>query len=155
MGYRSDVSITMYQEDFDMMVKCAESENEVALSFIKDATLYQDVKNKIITMFWNCVKWYEDFEDVGFIESFIKRDGMQYRFIRVGEEMGDIEEEFNDDNWALCDSASAEQYINIDCAGDEVDSEEFVEKIIKQTTEQSNDNIEPVSETELFNLINA
>lgn len=155
MGYRSDVSITMYQEDFDAMVKSAASENEEALSLIKYATLFQDVKNKTRTMFWNCVKWYDDFEDVGFIESFIEKEDVQYRFIRVGEEMGDVEEKFNDNDWALYDSIRAEQYINIDQAGDEVDGQKLVESIIKQTVEQSDDNIESVSETELFNLINA
>lgn len=155
MGYRSDVSITMYQKDFDVMVKRAASENEEALSLIKYATLYKDENNEIVTMFWSCVKWYDNFEDVSFIESFIKRDGIQYHFIRVGEEIGDIEEEFNDDNWMLYDLTRAEQYINIEQAGDEVDSQRFVESIIKQTSEQSDDNIEPVSETELFNLINA
>lgn len=155
MGYRSDVSITMYQEDFDAMVQRASSENEEALSLIKYATLFQDAKNKTVTMFWNCVKWYDNFEDVGFIESFIKKEGVQYRFIRVGEEMGDIEEESNDDDWALYDSIRAEQYINIDQAGEEVDSRKFVESIIKQAAEQNDDNIEPVSETELFSLINA
>lgn len=155
MGYRSDVSLTMYQEDFNTMVEKAASESEEALSLIKYSTLYQNSHNKTVTMFWNCVKWYEEFEDVGFIVSFIRRDGMQYRLIRVGEEMGDIEEEFNDDDWVLCDLTGAEQYINIDNAGDEVDSQKFVEKIIKQTAESGDDNIEPVSETELLDLINA
>lgn len=156
MGYRSDVSITMYQEDFDMMVKRAiEDKNDDALGLIKYASLYQDNTKNAITMFWDCVKWYDRYNDVSFIMSFIRSDDVQYSFIRVGEEVGDIEEECNDNDWVLHGTANVAQYINIDQAGDEVDSQKFVENILKQTTEQNDDNIELISETELFNLINA
>lgn len=73
MGYRSEVTLTMYEKDFQEMIQKAKSESpDVALPFItKWARLYKN--DSIITLFWDWVKWYEGFEDVGFVEDFMHK----------------------------------------------------------------------------------
>lgn len=133
MGYLSDVSITMHQDDFDNLVRRAITEsNEDALNLIKQASLYKDDEKNIITILWNFVKWYKNYNDVDFVMSFIRDGDVQYHFVRVGEEMGDIEEEYNDDDWSLYGAANAEQYINIDQAGENIDNQFVIDNIIRQ-----------------------
>lgn len=108
MGYYSEVAITLYGHDFETLVRRAAEETTDALDLIKYASLYKDEVNNIITIAWNGVKWYEGYSDVDFIMSFIRNGDIQYHFIRIGEESGDIEENINDDDWTLCDSTCIE-----------------------------------------------
>ena len=96
MGYRSDVTITLYKQDFETLVRQASENTNGALDLIKYATLYKNEASDIVTLFWNSVKWYDGYNDVDFIMSFIRNGDVQYHYLRVGEESGDIEEENND-----------------------------------------------------------
>lgn len=158
MGYRSDVTITMYKQDFETLVRQASEDTNGALDLIKYATLYNNEASNIVTLYWDCIKWYDGCdEDVNFIMSFI-RSNIQYHFIRIDEEAGDVEEENNDEHWMLCESTYIERYINVECAGNEVDVESSVNKILQDEiimTNEANENIEEVSEAELFDVISA
>lgn len=47
---------------------------------------------------WNCIKWYENyFPEVDYIMNFIRSLDFGYNFIRLGEEVDDIQEEMNYD----------------------------------------------------------
>lgn len=157
MGYRSDVTITLYKQDFETLVRQASENTNGALNLIKYATLYKNEAGDIVTLFWNSVKWYDGYNDVDFIMSFIRSGDVQYHYLRVGEESGDIEEENNDDDWCLCESTYIEQYICVESAGDEVNIESSVEEILKQTIPEDvdDDNIAEVSEAELLDVISA
>lgn len=160
MGYRSDVAITLYKKDFESLVKEAVGKTNYELDLIKNATLYENnnADCNIITMVWNCVKWYDGYDDVDFIMSFIRSNDTQYHFIRIGEEAGDVEEESNDEDWILCESTYIERYINVECAGNEVEVESSVNKILQDEiimTNETDENIEEVSEAELFDVISA
>lgn len=157
MGYRSDVTITMYKQDFETLVRQASEDTNGALDLIKYATLYKNEASNIVTLFWNSVKWYDGYNDVDFIMSFIRSGDIQYHYLRVGEESGDIEEENNDDDWCLCESTYIEQYICVESAGDEVNIESSVDEILKQTIPEDvdDDNIAEVSEAELLDVISA
>ena len=111
MAYRSDVTITLYKQDFETLVRQASENANGALDLIKYASLYKNEASDIVTLFWNSVKWYDGYNDVDFIMSFIRSGDVQYHYLRVGEESGDIEEENNDDDWCLCESTYIEQYI--------------------------------------------
>lgn len=158
MGYRSDVIITLYKQDFETLVRQASENTNGALDLIKYASLYKNEASDIITLFWNSVKWYDGYNDVGFIMSFIRSGDVQYHYLRVGEEYGDIEEENNDDDWCLCESTYIEHYICVESAGDEVNIDSSVDEILKQTIppeDVDDDSIEEISESELFDVINA
>lgn len=157
MGYRSEVTLTMYEKDFQEMIQKAKSESpDVALPFItKWARLYKN--DNIITLFWDWVKWYEGFEDVGFVEDFM-HSGVEYSFRRVGEETGDIDEEYNDDTWLLCEATCVSCSIDLGEAGDEQNMDEYIGSISNTELQADNDDdesIEPVSEEALLELITA
>lgn len=151
MGYYSDVAITMRQNDFNDMVKYAVTKNnDYALRLIKSASLYENDIEDTITMLWNCIKWYEDYEDVSFITEFIMSNGVQHHFIRIGEDMSDVETRYTDD---VHESTYVESYINTDCAGKCVDSALAIENIIKQ--QETIDEAVAASERELQDFIDA
>ena len=157
MGYRSDVTITLYKQDFETLVRQASENTNGAVDLIKYASLYKNEASDIITLFWNSVKWYDDYNDVDFIMSFIRSGDVKYHYLRVGEESGDIEEENNDHDRCLCESTYIEQYICIESAVDEVNIESSVDEILKQTIPEDvdDDNIAEVSESELLDVISA
>lgn len=156
MGYYSEVAITIYEHDFETLVRRAAEETTDALDLIKYASLYKDEVNNIITIAWSSVKWYEGYSDVDFIMSFIRNGDIQYHFIRIGEESGDIEEENNDDDWILCDSTCIEQYINVGSAGEEINTSSSVDEILQKKVvieDTNDDSVEEVSEQELLDVI--
>jgi hypothetical protein len=101
MGYRSDVVLVMYPEDPKDMpaLKLFASEN------IPDK--FEEVKRDApgipvyLRWRWDNVKWYEEFPEVDAVEDIMHRwedlfwrdDGYHYHyeFIRIGEELEDIE----------------------------------------------------------------
>lgn len=112
MGYRSDVRIRLTKEDFERLKEEYEKKlietNELEYSMFKDLDVYKEERDqfvytqnkdndweekKVDSVYfgWNCVKWYDDYEDVEFIENFIF-ECKYYAFIRIGESMeGDID----------------------------------------------------------------
>ena len=88
----------MYEQDFETLIRRAAEESEASLALIRRATLYKDEENETVSITWNSIKWYDGFAEVAFIMSFLRSDDIQYQFKRVGEEAGDIDEEYNDDN---------------------------------------------------------
>lgn len=158
MGYCSEVAITMHKTDFDTLVRQAYKKSTDALDLIRCAYLYEKDVNNSVTMYWDWTKWNEYFNSVGFIMSFIRDNNIQYQLKRVGESSGDIEEEINDDDFKLGEEAYVVCTINTSCAGDEVNTDLFIDEILQkpeQTSEENvEDNIEEVSEKELLNIIN-
>ncbi len=87
MGYKSEVAITLKNDDFDTLVKKAKNEHEDAYGLIKMASVYKT--EKFTTLHFDFVKWYADYEDVRFIETFMR--SVPYVFNRVGDDCNDIE----------------------------------------------------------------
>lgn len=95
MGYRSEVAIKCEKKAFEMF---RETYNKV--DFPPDK-VYKDGKHFIL--YWDWVKWYDTYEDVGAVESVMdelnelqdlnngEETGYGYRFMRLGEEDNDIE----------------------------------------------------------------
>ena len=156
MGYYSEVAITLYKEDFEALVEEAANRENVALNLIKNSLLCENKKSNIITIYWNSIKWYENYDDVRFIMSFIENNDTQYHFIRTGESSGDIEEESNDKCDVLCDSIYIETFINVENAGEEINAKSTVEKMLQNRIAAANeidDALEGVTEDELFDVI--
>lgn len=109
MGYYSEVAITMWQDDLKEMFALASSKDN-ALNLLKDAEIRESGNKSVI--YWDSVKWYDGYDDVKFIRSFLEKNNKEYYFVRVGEEIGDIEEIDNiNDGYELCDEVHPEQSI--------------------------------------------
>ena len=109
MGYRSNVALELtkekndlfralyavkFPEDLAFLYECVESENE-------DGTLYH----------WTDIKWYDSFQEVSFIESFLDTIHCEdYAFIRIGEETDDNEHRGDSDIFGLCINRSIGWY---------------------------------------------
>ena len=110
MGYRSEVVLVVGKEVMpQFMVTMAKSPEARALCFA-EATRHEDYEEKGNMLFaWDCIKWYDSYEEIRAIEDFLdwcdsedvpsqdakgeRVDGDEcYRFVRVGEELEDIEE---------------------------------------------------------------
>ena len=155
MGYYSHVTLAMYENDFQSLVQKAQQENLNAFDLLKHANLYKN--EDIITISWECIKWYDGNGVVSFIESFM-RSGIQYSFKRVGEESGDIHEEQEDDEWILSDTTRVECYIetDTDTIGDHQNTEDYISKCLSVTQpNEDDDSVEEVSEAELLDVIGA
>ena len=110
MGYRSEVILAVGPEVMpQFMVTMAKSPEARALCFA-EATRHEDYEEKGNMLFaWDCIKWYDSYEEIRAIEDFLdwcdsedvpsqdakgeRVDGDEcYRFVRIGEEVEDIEE---------------------------------------------------------------
>ena len=154
MGYRSVVALALYEKDYQDMIKKAISENnESAMSLIRYGTMYKT--DNIVTLYWTWVKWYESYDDVAFIMSFI-RSGIDYSFKRAGEEPGDVEEEYEDDNWVLGERTNIYSTIDLCDVGEEQSLDAYINTIQKEIDaeeEKAEHEIEEVSQEELMKLI--
>lgn len=102
MGHRSEVGIVFKKSDenhfYDKMrewdashIGDGESAEEL-LEYANKETLYSNsLKENCVVLSWTCVKWYDTYPAVQFFEN-IKRD-IDIDFVRIGEEVGDIEDD--------------------------------------------------------------
>jgi hypothetical protein len=113
MGYRSEVRSCIYSDDlelFDAFIagqKLAEPRVFDDSNWFKDnirftEVVYKDVQGvivqhiKILDLQCDDVKWYTDFDDVKAWHKMLinaEEQGLNYEFVRVGEESDDIERE--------------------------------------------------------------
>ena len=98
MGYRSDVGLALKPFAVHILHKQinALDKNSEAFSVITDFLAYADKHYEHATgaeiYLWEYVKWYDEFPDVGFIENLLETlDLSDFLFIRIGEELDDIE----------------------------------------------------------------
>lgn len=111
MGYYSDVGLAMYKKDFENMLKyfketCAEAYDTWTKA--DDYALFENKEepsNPVIVAKIYMTKWYRSFDDVeattNYLFSCSDKD-IKYQFIRIGEELGDDEEQYNGGLWEYC-----------------------------------------------------
>lgn len=106
MGYYSDVAISMYESDYKKLCESADAAGEEIRNFLNRASIQEtpvDDDAIAVTLVWCCVKWRYDYNDVKFVEDFLKTIS-DYSFKRIGESATDIEERSKgDDYYELCD----------------------------------------------------
>lgn len=104
MGYRSDVALCIKKEDYEVLKTNAEA---VEYNILDSAsTIRFDDEDGVVAIFWGCVKWYPEYEDVAVVENFIDElydADKPFTFIRIGEERDDIEERMNWGDNGICD----------------------------------------------------
>jgi hypothetical protein len=90
MGYRSDVGLCLNAESrirLDTALNALEGETaKIVRAFMGDAELKEDKDSAAAAYLWRAVKWYPDYPDVSFVETFLAaEEGDDYLFIRIGE----------------------------------------------------------------------
>lgn len=92
MGYASNVGIALYKEDYEKMKSAAaKADDENILRFVNNFTEHTSKESDIIQLEMSWTKWYEyDFVEVDFVKNFL--ENIPHRFIRIGEELEDMEE---------------------------------------------------------------
>jgi hypothetical protein len=85
MGYHSNVAIAVSSAHADKFLRVLHQHG-----MLNDAT--QDEEGNVLLL--AAGKWYDGYTDVDAVMSFIRSlDWEDYRYIRVGEERGDVEED--------------------------------------------------------------
>ena len=104
MGYRSQVALAIGKEVMPgFMAALSKNKHAIDLVFKEHDTLEKDYcgeGNLLVT--WDSIKWYESYEEIMAIEAFLNDPeaflpeghdvdpGECFRFVRVGEEAGDV-----------------------------------------------------------------
>ena len=121
MGYRSEVAIVVENEAFKELLEKAKAENKSALELIQSASIYRT--GKFTTLYFESVQWYEDYEDVQFIESFIRE--IPHVFKRIGEDYDDIESLEGDvTDYDMYDCVQIIRSLDIEAAGEKITIDE-------------------------------
>lgn len=127
MGYYSKVAIQATEKVYEKIMSSVKEYNErTGNQFLPDKTFIRSTVKRGFeyVMYWENVKWYENFPDIQSILSVLDEiDKMgnpdfQYELIRVGEENGDIENRCN--NILYSDSISTDTIIEIDDSFNEI-----------------------------------
>lgn len=110
MGYRSDVGYVIRFKDIDTMKRfvAVHAINEHTREALEDCKVCIGPSSPCppeLHFDANCVKWYESFDDVKAHESlldFLDDNGSEYgagyKFVRIGEEIDDIEQRYGGDD---------------------------------------------------------
>jgi len=118
MGYRSSVRSCVYSDNvelFDAFIagqklsepRLFEDGNWFKNNLKFEEQIYKDMEGKItqtikiLDMSCDDVKWYDDFDDVKSWTKLLasaEEQGLNYEFVRVGEESDDIEQEQGGEN---------------------------------------------------------
>lgn len=94
MGYMSNVGITLYKKDYEDMKAAAKKFGDKYIQdFIGSFKIYETGDKNVIQLGMNYVKWYKELDEIKFVQNFLK--DKPHRFLRVGELMGDIEDNIN------------------------------------------------------------
>jgi len=106
MGYRSEVCIALTDDAVRVLSTILEHlpashearnllrDAQIQPGYLSDFQAHKDSsKDCELKLYWDYVKWYEGYECVDFVETFLQEIPHEdYRFVRVGEESDDVEE---------------------------------------------------------------
>ena len=99
MGYRSEVGLLLNKDAVEKLQdKLQETHDVIRQKVFALLGEYADehyvYDNATELWIWTNIKWYNDFDDVGFIEKFLRTlHTDDYYFIRIGEALDDTETE--------------------------------------------------------------
>lgn len=118
MGYRSDVAYVIKFhtiEDRDNFVTLMLAKNDPVTTQALDECEHRYKDDPLISFSTDDVKWYESFSDVKMHHSLMEQAQELYnagwRFVRIGEDTGDIEQEEHGE-MDLWEYMEARSYIN-------------------------------------------
>ena len=109
MGYRSDVRIRTTKEGYEIMKeeidkylneKVEDNLDYTPANLVKH-TDNTDIDGNVVTMDWNYIKWYDFFPEIMAVINalgILQEKDIDYQFMRVGEDLDDIEELWHIEN---------------------------------------------------------
>ena len=127
MGYRSDVYLKTTKEGY----KALEQEikkNKLGYKLWEEPEhIYLNDAENTITVEWNYLKWYPEYEDVHTIEDAIGTmcDKYPIHFIRIGEDIEDIEDNYYYPDCYSGDFDCLELYRYVKPIGTKIEREEL------------------------------
>jgi uncharacterized protein YaaR (DUF327 family) len=87
MGYRSDVALAMKEEKFKDFLSSVK-DDKTAVELLSGCDKYE--KDGWILLFYNSVKWYDDYKEVKAINEFVDTlDADDYSYHIMGEDSED------------------------------------------------------------------
>ena len=99
MGYRSDIRIRTTKKGYEIIKKEVEKKTPKDYANVMQfAEINFKENNEIVTIDFIYLKWYECFEDVQAVMNsleILKKKNIDFQFMRIGEELTDIEEIWN------------------------------------------------------------
>jgi len=94
MGYYSDTALCLspdaYKEMSSRMALLSEEEEDLVRDFFNSAEHYEHERHHCF--FWSCVKWYDTFPEIEFINRLIDTLSHEdYYILRIGEDYDDTD----------------------------------------------------------------
>lgn len=109
MGYHSEVVITLSEKAKKLLEEklnnLSEEEKENMEDIFSCSNAHFIHESGAELYHWEWIKWYNSYPEVAFVENFLNDlDDEDYCFLRIGEDLGDIEQQgfFYDDPFAAC-----------------------------------------------------
>lgn len=105
MGYRSDVRIVVSKKGYEKLEEFVKKYlkdkelDEAEYNLLERAEIKHECKN-LYYIGWNWIKWdegyYEDAKAIMEGLSYLVENNLAYRYVRIGEDLTDMEENFYD-----------------------------------------------------------
>lgn len=92
MGYRSEVSIVLLEEDYNKLLDEAKpllEQDPYCVLHREPVRRFKWGSENYIHLYWGAVKWYQGMDDIDFVERFLRDH--EHSYIRIGEDSEDIE----------------------------------------------------------------
>ena len=95
MGYRSEVAVVLYKEDYQKLMEDAQPLKEKdELCFLEQEPKYCEIDGKEYAfLYGDWIKWYDIFYEVELVMNFLKQ--VPHAFIRMGEDNDDVEIDYD------------------------------------------------------------
>ena len=100
MGYRSEVVIAIDNRYKNYQLICP----NVGYTFLEKLSDEKIQREDYVIYLFSSIKWYDVYKDISNVHKYLielKEQNIDYGFLRLGEEVGDIEEEGNPGNYDL------------------------------------------------------
>jgi hypothetical protein len=125
MGYKSDVALVVKNDNFMDLIKSTKGKQQSAYELLSDAMIRRN--EKYTTLLFEDEEWYEDNDDIRFIENFICE--LPHYFIRTGCNYDDIDERcMEGENQDMRAGVSLVRRIYTDNAGECIDFSDYCEQ---------------------------
>ena len=100
MGYRSDVALVLSRKGTEKLnatlndSKISDNTRSSLSRLLDNADdKHEDISTGAKIWYWEWIKWYPEYSDISILEELMSElADEEFRFIRIGEEMTDIEE---------------------------------------------------------------
>ena len=93
MGYRSEVYLGIDSDIIEELLTFVGVNQEVYQLLFEHTKYAKKTQRGGIHFYWDWVKWYGENPSIRKLVNFLKENDGKYKFLRIGEQYDDIEEE--------------------------------------------------------------